>query len=388
MQISITDDFADERFRQFVRDHFCGGRESIFRSDLDTVATLKLEGCKLSSLQGIEHFTALQELECSYNELTVLDLSQNAELVTVNCRSNRLIELNTQPNRLLKELDCSRNHIRTLDLSQNLALEKLECHENMLSKLELSSNPWLKVLNGSYNSLHELRLQDNTALERLDCGSNYLIDLDIASCRELTEVRCNHNHLTGLDTSGNPSLTSLRCFNNHITSLDLSHNSQLTELYCSQNKLTVVDTSLHSQLVQLDYSNNLITQPDHRVEGVGIFQYDTAFTCYKAELHFKESGLTVTAEVPTQAAMSGLTPRIQEVWGELEGRLDRVLQLIAAAHPDEDVNELVLADLTFAEDHSFRIGYDAGDTPAGQLCIYAVFDHEDELDDQLSYEVY
>lgn len=92
MQISITDDFADERFLQFVRDHFCGGRESVFRSDLDTVTTLKLEGCKLSSLQGIEQFTALQELDCSYNELTVLDLSQNAELVTVNCRSNRLIE--------------------------------------------------------------------------------------------------------------------------------------------------------------------------------------------------------------------------------------------------------------------------------------------------------
>lgn len=388
MQISITDDFADERFRQFVRDNFCGGRESILRSDLDTVTTLKLEGCKLSSLQGIEHFTALQELDCSYNELTVLDLSQNAELVTVNCRSNRLIELNTQPNRLLKELDCSRNHIRTLDLSQNPALEKLECHENILSKLELSSNPRLKVLTCSYNSLHELRLQDNTALERLDCGSNYLIDLDLASCRELTEIRCNHNHLTGLDTSGNPSLTSLRCFNNHITSLDLSHNIRLTELYCSENKLTVLDTSLHSQLVQLDYANNLITQPDHRVEGVGIFQYDTTFTCYTAQLQIRGSELAVTAEVPTKAAMSGLTPRIQKVWAGLEGLLDQVLQLIADAHPDEDVNELVLADLTFAEDHSFRIGYDAGDTPGGQLCIYAVFDHEDVLADQLSYEMY
>ncbi|ETT74641.1 hypothetical protein C173_08561 [Paenibacillus sp. FSL R7-277] len=388
MQISITDDFADERFLQFVRNHFCGGRESVFRSDLDTVTTLKLEGCKFSSLQGIEHFTALQELDCSYNELTVLNLSQNEELVTVNCRSNRLIELNTQPNRLLKELDCSRNHIRTLDLSQNHALETLECHENMLSNLELSSNPRLKVLNCSYNSLHELKLSDNTALERVDCGSNYIIELDMASCTELTEIRCNHNHLTRLDTSGNPSLTSLRCFNNHLTSLDLSHNLQLTELYCSENKLTVLDTSLHSQLVQLDYANNLITQPDHRVEGVGIFQYDTTFTCYKAQLQIRGSELAVTAEVPTKVAMSGLTSQIQKVWAGLEGLLDRVLQLIADTHPDEDVNELVLADLTFAEDHSFRIGYDAGDTPAGQLCIYAAFDHEGELADQLSYEMY
>ncbi|MEK3792175.1 leucine-rich repeat domain-containing protein [Paenibacillus sp. FSL R7-0204] len=388
MQISITEDFADERFRQFVRDNFCGGRESIFKSDLDSVTILMLAGCKFSSLQGIGHFTALQELDCSYNELTVLELSQNAELATVNCRSNRLIELNAQPNRLLKELDCSRNHIRTLDLSQNPALEKLECHENMLSKLELSSNRWLKVLNCSYNSLHELRLQDNTALERVDCGSNYIIELDMASCTELTEIRCNHNHLTRLDTSALPALTSLRCFNNHLTSLDLSHNMQLTELYCSENKLTVLDTSLHSQLVQLDVANNLITQPEHRVEGVGIFQYDTTFTCYTAQLQIRGSELAVTAEVPTKTAMSGLTLWIQKVWAGLEGLLDRVLQLIADAHPDEDVNELVLADLTFAEDHSFRIGYDAGDTPAGQLCIYAAFDHESELDPKLSYEMY
>ncbi|WP_405115605.1 leucine-rich repeat domain-containing protein [Paenibacillus sp. FSL K6-1217] len=346
MPIQITGDFTDERFRQYVQESFCGGREQIFKGDVDTVTTLELAGRKFSSLQGIEHFTALEKL------------------------------------------DCSRNSLRTLDLSRNTMLEKLESHENMLSRLELSGNPRLKVLSCSYNSLHQLNLKGNTALERLDCGSNYIIELDISSCTELVEIRCNHNHLTGLDTSGNPSLTSLRCFNNHITSLDLSHNMKLTELYCSENKLTALDTSLHSQLVQLDYANNLITQPDHRVEEVGTFQYDNTFTCYKAELHIKGSVLAVIADVPTKAAISGLTPRIQKVWAELELLLDRVLQLIADAHPDEDVNELVLADLTFAEDHSFRIGYDAGDTPAGQLCIYAAFDHEGKLNPELSYEMY
>ncbi|MFD1905109.1 hypothetical protein ACFSQ7_15280 [Paenibacillus rhizoplanae] len=49
MQTQITDDFTDERFRQFVKDNFCGGREAILKSDIDTVTTLVLAGQGCSS---------------------------------------------------------------------------------------------------------------------------------------------------------------------------------------------------------------------------------------------------------------------------------------------------------------------------------------------------
>ncbi|OMG00513.1 leucine-rich repeat domain-containing protein [Paenibacillus sp. FSL R7-0337] len=346
MQFEISLDFADERFREFVKENFCGERESIRKSDIDSVTTLNLGGRGISSLQGIEHFTALQEL------------------------------------------DCSRNSLRTLDLSRNTKLEKLECQENMISALDLRSNPGLTLLQCCYNSLHELNLEHNTALEQLDCSSNYIITLNIAECKELVEIRCNHNHLTRLETSNHPRLTSLRCFNNHVTGLDLSHNVKLTKLYCSENKLTVLDTSHNPQLVELDYANNLITQPDHEVEGVGTLLYDTTFTCYSAILSYSGHELPVTAEVKTKTEAEHLTSRIQKVWGELDKLLDLVLQQIAEAHPDEDVNELELAELIFTEDYSFRIGYDAGDTPAGRLCIYAAFDPEGELDPELIYEMY
>ncbi|MEK3879076.1 leucine-rich repeat domain-containing protein [Paenibacillus sp. FSL M7-0420] len=346
MQIQITDDFTDERFRQFVKDTFCGGRETILKSDIDTVTTLELAGYECSSLQGIGHFTAL------------------------------------------RELDCSRNSLRTLDLSRNTMLEKLECQENMLSRLDLSSNPHLQVLHCSYNSLHELNLEQNTALQQLDCSSNYIITLNIAECTELVEIRCNHNHLTSLNISNQPALTSLRCFNNHLTGLDLSHNKQLTKLYCSENKLTALDTSHNPQLVELDYANNLITQPDHEVEGVGTLRYDNTFTCYSATFSYSGHELPVTVEVKTKTDAEHLNSQIQKVWGELDKLLDRVLQQIAGAHPDEDVNELELAELNFAADGSFRIGYDAGDTPAGRLCIYAAFDSDRELDPELIYEMY
>jgi hypothetical protein len=49
---------------------------------------------------------------------------------------------------------------------------------------------------------------------------------------------------------------------------------------------------------------------------------------------------------------------------------EQALRTIAEAHPDEDINELVLADAEFQEDRYLRLGYDAGDTPAGRLYIY------------------
>ena len=60
---------------------------------------------------------------------------------------------------------------------------------------------------------------------------------------------------------------------------------------------------------------------------------------------------------------------------------------IAKAHPDEDVSELVLADVEFQDCEVFRLGYDAGDTPAGRMYIYSEFDENFQLSEQLIYEI-
>lgn len=67
---------------------------------------------------------------------------------------------------------------------------------------------------------------------------------------------------------------------------------------------------------------------------------------------------------------------------------EQALETIVEAHPDEDISELVLADAEFQGDRYFRLGYDAGDTPAGRLYIYAEFDDEFQMLDTLIYETY
>ncbi|WP_426249903.1 hypothetical protein [Paenibacillus pabuli] len=53
-----------------------------------------------------------------------------------------------------------------------------------------------------------------------------------------------------------------------------------------------------------------------------------------------------------------------------------------------DVNELLLADVDFQKGGRFRVGYDAGNTPAGRLCVYASFDNTFEISEDLIYETY
>ncbi|MFF2483505.1 leucine-rich repeat domain-containing protein [Paenibacillus sp. NPDC058071] len=365
--MNITDDFVDEPFRNFVLENFCENREFIQKSDVDKIISLNLANQNFYSLKGIEHFTSIEELDCSSNILTELDISKNVNLLTLNCGFNR---------------------IRNLDVSQNSMLIKLECYWNILSELNLEQNTNLKELNCNHNSIFSLELVQNSLLTRLDCGSNYLMSLDVNACVSLIEIRCNHNHLTKLVVSQNTALQSLRCFNNHISSLDISNNPLLVELYCSENKISRLETIHNPKLAKLDYSNNLITEPDHEVKGVGTFQYDASLSYYETKLSFNGRELSVSTDMPTKAEMDRLSPTIKKAWEELSELNKRALDHIANLHPDEDVTELVLANLVFEGDTSIKIGYDAGDTPAGGLYIYVEFNEELEMNPELIYETY
>lgn len=365
--MDITLDFIDERFKAYVLETYCGNRERIQAGDVEHIVSLQLSNHGYSSLKGIEHFTSLEELDCSSNSLTELDLSKNSNLKTLNCGFNR---------------------IRNLDVSHNAMLTKLVCYWNILSELRLEQNVDLTELDCSYNPLFALELHQNPRLTYLHCANNYLMSLHLEECPDLTEIRCSHNHLTKLDVTGNPSLQSLRCFNNHITELDLTRNVLLTELYCSENKISKLDTHRNPKLERLNHSNNLILEPDHTVKGVGTFEYDVSLSFYGARIQWKETELSVSTEASAESDMNRLSPVIRNAWANFGELNDRALDLIAGMHPDEDVNELVLSELAFDKDGTFRLGYDAGDTPAGQLYIYVLFNDKLEMNGDLVYETY
>lgn len=86
----------------------------------------------ISSLEGLEAFTAISGLGCAYNSLTSIDVSANTELVALYCGYNQITSLDLSNNPNLTELVCDNNALTFLKLANgnNDNLEYLICYDN------------------------------------------------------------------------------------------------------------------------------------------------------------------------------------------------------------------------------------------------------------------
>ena len=82
------------------------------------------------NLKGIEAFTALTYLDCSFNKILALDVSSASALTTLYCGDNRLTSLDVNGASALTTLYCSNNQLTSLDVSKNSALTSLNCDGN------------------------------------------------------------------------------------------------------------------------------------------------------------------------------------------------------------------------------------------------------------------
>ncbi|MDR2492966.1 MAG: leucine-rich repeat domain-containing protein [Coriobacteriales bacterium] len=187
--------FPDSSFRSYVAANYDTDSSGLLDDSSLTETVIDASALGIADLTGIEHFPQLQVLDCSNNNLSVLDLSHNPAL---------------------ERLHCSRNQLTALDLSHSPALWWLNCGINKLSVLDLSHTP---------------------ALRQLGCYENQLSALDLSHTPDLVELYCNENQLTALDLGLTPALESLGCYGNQLTALDLTHNPGLTFLDAYKNQL-------------------------------------------------------------------------------------------------------------------------------------------------------
>ena len=224
----------------------------------------------ITSLKGIEFFTALQKLYCYGNQITALDLSRNTELDTLACGlrldgvnyGNKLSSLNVSNNKKLRYFACDGNLLKTLDLRGNTDLEMLQCIGNELKSLIINKSPKLSWLYCWDNKLTSLDISGNPNLEYLDCGINALKRLSVAANTKLKELECYDNAITALNIAGNTELSTLDCSGNALTNLDVSKNTMLQKLWCSDNKLSDLDVSQNSELLLLSCYNNSLSRLD------------------------------------------------------------------------------------------------------------------------------
>ncbi len=256
--------FPDEIFRAYVSSNFDTDNDGVLSdSEIANVTSIYIEdNSSISSLRGVEYFTALDSLYCAWNQLTVLDVSKNTALTSLYCARNQLTSLDVSNNTALTWLDCDWNQLTTLDVSNNTALTQLDCGGNQLTTLDVSNNTALTDLNCWGNQLTTLNVSNNTALTDLYCGGNNLTALDVSQNTKLTNLLCNYTHLTALDISKNTALVSLDIGSNDVKALDVSNNTALRLLVFGENKLSTLDVSKNTSLTQLDCSTNQLTSLD------------------------------------------------------------------------------------------------------------------------------
>ncbi|PCJ00671.1 MAG: hypothetical protein COB15_02545 [Flavobacteriales bacterium] len=235
---------------------------SVLTANINTVTSLALNN-NISSLTGIEDFTALTVLGCGWNQLTNLDVSQNTALTILECQSNQITNLNLTSNTLLTSLSCrdnalnslnitnlnsltqvwcENNQLTSLNISQNSSLVDLDIYNNLLTNLITTSTPTLTKLECRKNQLTFIDVSQNTALTILDVAENQITStIDVSQNINLLEFYCQDNQLINIDVTNNPLLTNFACFGNQINSLTIAQNPNLIEFGCHNNMLTCLN---------------------------------------------------------------------------------------------------------------------------------------------------
>ncbi|MCX7548058.1 T9SS type A sorting domain-containing protein [Xanthomarina sp. F1114] len=269
--ISQTTAIADSNFEQVLVDlniDTNGVNGNILDSDASAVYYLNLSENYIQDLTGIEAFVDLKTLDCSANNLTELDLSQNKKLLELNANDNQISNIDLSLNGKLKVALINSNYLNEIDVSNNFDLEELGVSLNSLTELVVTNNLSLKHLSCYSNNLNNLDLSNNSQLISLHVGDNNFSALDVSQNEMLHTFTCNENSLSELSIENNVQLSYLDCRNNNISNIDINDNTGLQRLFVSNNNLNEVDLSnapnlkmfyaINNNLTTLDISSNSI----------------------------------------------------------------------------------------------------------------------------------
>ncbi|WP_298421782.1 hypothetical protein [uncultured Kordia sp.] len=265
---------------------------------IENVTSLSMVFKGIIDLTGIEDFTALQTLNCPFNNIVTLDLSSNLALTSVNAVTNNIQIVDVSNNTNLTNLTVSSNSIQSLDLSSNTGLTYIAVSNNQLTFLNIQNgnngnvtnfiatqNPDLTCINVDDENAFYLTdfhwNKDSTATYGIHCDETYIPDANFENYLETNNLGngvANDNYVFTSNISGMQTLNignlniadltgieafvalqSLSCYRNDLTTLDLSANTALINLLCYNNQLTTLDLSNNTALELLDANTNTIS---------------------------------------------------------------------------------------------------------------------------------
>ena len=289
--------FPDQNFRDYVAGQWDKNGDKYFSpSEIAKATWISCDNREIDSLEGIQFFTEIWLLECYYNNLKTIDLSNNKKLSYINCHHNQLKELDVSGLPLLKTFYCGHNELPSINVSKNEQLEDFDCQDNHLDTLNVSQNKELVKLSCGDNNLTEVDVSENKKLKELWCYRDSLSNLDLGNQTELEVLSCGGNPLSVLDVSANTKLKKLYVSKTNLTKLDVSANKDLEDLYVSNTNLTSLDATNNTALEEFngkDCTYNIA------VEGDGKFDLTTLPGNFDASRATATGGGTIDGNILT-----------------------------------------------------------------------------------------
>ena len=128
------------------------------------------------------------------------------------------------------------------------ALEEINVYGTGIVEIDVSRNPNLRILVCAKTSISEIDVSKNAKLESLIFFSTPVKEIDISANPELIAINCTSTDLTSLDTSKNPKLGGIVCVDTAISQLDIRNNPALYTLHLTGTGIRAIDISEHIHL--------------------------------------------------------------------------------------------------------------------------------------------
>ncbi|HEU0137811.1 MAG TPA: hypothetical protein VFQ50_11020, partial [Flavobacterium sp.] len=220
------------------------GAQDVFIPDPNFKAKLIAVGVDINLDGEIQTYEAEQTFVLDITEANISDLTGIEAFIN------------------LYDLNFSFNNVTVADLSANSALSHLYGAYNPLSTYITNSAAPLEYLGFNYTLLTSLDFSGNTTIAWITIGGTPLTSVDLTGCTALTTVNFTECELTSIDLSTCSALTSLTLTGNNLQSIFLPPNSGLYYLVANGNELTTIDVSSQLQLSTLDVQLNNLTSID------------------------------------------------------------------------------------------------------------------------------
>lgn len=139
--------FTDPQFGQVCLEKYDTNRDGrLSRYEARRVLHLDCPDAGIESLWDVREFENLLTLDCRNNRLRDLDLRKCPRLVSVDCSGNRIGVLQIDGLHGLTELNCSDNELDRLEFERNVSLKYLDGEGNRLRTVDVSGcYHWMEI---------------------------------------------------------------------------------------------------------------------------------------------------------------------------------------------------------------------------------------------------